>query len=279
MKDYYNILGVQPTASEDEIRSAYKKLAMRHHPDRGGDQAAFQDVQEAYSTLTDPGKRQQWEQQRAFGQAHNGPGGFGFSFNFGPDINDIINQFHGGSTFFGHGFQRQQRNRDLRTLMELDLESTLDTQTKYVEIREQNGSMRTVQVNVPRGVQSGMQMRFVGHGDNTIKNVQPGDLYVEFRIRPHHEFRVDGINLIKKIDVNAIDAICGIIVQVTGLDRKQFDVKVPSGTQPQSILNLHQQGLWDINQGVRGDLKLEVNILIPQFITLAQLEKLRTKIN
>jgi len=278
MKDYYNILGVQPNASEDEIRSAYKKLAMKHHPDRGGDQTAFQDVQEAYSTLTDPGKRQQWEQQKAFGQGHPGQGGFGFSFNFGPDINDIINQFHGGGNFFGHGFQRQQRNRDLRTLMELDLESTLVAQTKYVEIRDQSGATRTVQVNVPRGVQSGMQMRFAGHGDNSIKNIQPGDLYVEFRIKPHPEFRNDGVNLIKKIDVNAIDAICGTTIQVMGLDRKQFDVKIPAGTQPQTIMSLNQQGLWDINHPVRGDLMLEINIQIPQFITAGQLEKLKSKI-
>ena len=279
MKDYYNILGIQPNASEDEIRSAYKKLAMKHHPDRGGDQAVFQELQEAYSTLTDSQKRAQWEQQRAFGHEHHGQGGFGFSFNFGPDINDILNQFHGGGTFFGQGFQRPQRNRDLRTMMEIDLESTLDAQTKYVEIRDQNGATRTVQVNIPRGVQSGMQMRFAGHGDNSVKNVQPGDLFVEFRIRPHHEFRIDGINLIKKVNVNAIDAICGTTIQVIGLDKKQFDVKIPACTQPQTTLNLSQQGLWNINHAIRGDLLLEINIQIPQFITAIQYEKLKSKIS
>lgn len=272
MKDYYNILGIQPNASEDEIRQAYKRLAMKHHPDRGGDQAQFQEVQEAHSVLTDPQKRQQWEQQRAFSQGGH-PGNFGFSFNFGPDINDIINQFHGG-TFFGQGFQRPARNRDIKTVMDLDLASTLDPQTKFVEIRDQLHNVRTVQVNVPRGVQSGMQMRFPGHGDHTNKSVPAGDLYVEFRLRGHPDFRVDGINLIRSLRINAIDAILGKDITVIGLDGRTFDVKIPAATQPNTNLALSQQGLYDINSQRRGDLILEVQIEIPSRVTAQQLERL-----
>jgi len=274
MKDYFNILGVQPNASEDEIRTAYKKLAMKHHPDRGGDQAQFQAVQEAYATLTDPGKRAEWEHQRAFGGAHPGQGGFGFQFNFGPDINDIIHQFHGGHHFFGQGFGRQ-RNRDLRTVIELDLASTLAQQTKYVEIRDQNGQTRTVQVNVPRGVQSGMQMRFPGHGDNSLKNVAPGDLFVEFVIRPHPDYRIEGLNLIRKTQLNAIDAILGKDINIQSLDNKVFEVKIPPGTQQGTNMSLNQQGLYDINTGRRGDLVIEINIEIPHKVTQEQIERLR----
>jgi len=276
MKDYYNILGVDAGASEDQIRQAYKRLAMQHHPDRGGDAARFQEIQEAYSTLTDSEKRAQWEHQRAFGGAgHGGPGGFGFHFNFGPDINDIMNQFHGG-TFFGQGFGRPPRNRDLRTVMDLDLASTLNQQTKYVEIRDQNGKVRTVQVNVPRGVQSGMQMRFPGHGDNSNTSVAPGDLFVEFVIRGHPEFRVENLNLIKIVRINAIDAILGQDINVQGLDGKMFDVKIPAGTQPGTHMAMSQQGLYDLNTQRRGDLILEVSIEIPKRVSSEQLERLKS---
>ena len=120
MKDHFSTLGVEPSANDEEIKKAYKKLAMKHHPDRGGDQSKFQEIQEAYDTLSNPQKRAQWEQERQFGGA-GGPGGFHFNFGFGHDINDIFRQFTGGG--FRHA---PQRNRDLRLGIEIDLESTLE---------------------------------------------------------------------------------------------------------------------------------------------------------
>lgn len=272
MKDYFNILGVDASASEDQIRQAYKKLAMQHHPDRGGDSARFQEIQEAYSTLTDGEKRAQWEHQRAFGQGGH-PGGFGFSFNFGQDINEIFRNFPGGM-HFGPGFRSQPRNRDLRTVIDLDLDSTLDTQVQYVEIQDSNNNRRTVQVNIPRGVQSGMQMRFPGHGEAHVPGSPPGDLYVEFRIRSNSGFTVNQLNLHKKISVNAIDAIMGTKISVTGLDGKTFELNIPSGTQPGTQFRLGHQGLWDINHPVRGDLLLEIAIEIPRSLTQEQLDQL-----
>ena len=134
MKDYFNILGVGADASEEDIKRAYRTLAMKHHPDRGGDQAKFQEIQEAYSVLTDPQKRAEWEMHRngnPFGQGM--PGGFHFNFNFGGpgqpfDINDIFGQFNGDPF---QGFRQQQRrNRDLKVVVDLDLASTLEPQKK-----------------------------------------------------------------------------------------------------------------------------------------------------
>lgn len=270
MKDYFNILGVDPGATEDQIRTAYKKLAMQHHPDRGGDQTRFQEIQEAYSTLTDSQKRAEWENQKQFGDQGN----FGFSFNFGGhDFNDILRQFHGHHPF--GNFRQVPKNRDLRVAIDLDLASTLDSQTQYVEVGNADGSKRTVQVNVPKGVQSGMQMRFPGHGENRIPNVAPGDLYVEFRVRKAPGFEVDNLNLHKKTTLNCIDAMLGTSITVMGLDNRVFDLTIPSGTQPNTQFRIPQQGLWDINHPRRGDLFIEILIEIPRQITEDQFEKLK----
>lgn len=272
MKDYYNILGIQPNASEDEIRSAYKKLAMRHHPDRGGDQAAFQDVQEAYSTLTDAQKRQQWEHQRAFAQG--GGNQFGFSFNFGPDINDIF----GGHPFFGQGFRQQQRNRDVRVTIDLDLASTLTDQTRHIDIRTNDGNKKTIQVNIPKGVHDNLQMRFPGHGDNSIQNIQPGDLYVNFRIHVPNGYRVDSLNVIKKVSINSIDALLGCQRDIEYIDSKIFNLSVPPGTQYGTIFRIPQQGLFDMNYHHRGDLLIEIILETPMSITQDQFDKLKNLI-
>lgn len=271
MKDYYNILGVDASASEDQIRTAYKRLAMQHHPDRGGDQSRFQDIQEAYSTLTDPAKKAQWEQQKSFQNGHH-PGGFGFSFNFGPDLNDILRQFHGGP--FGH-FHQPQRNRDMRVLVDLDLASTLEAQDQHIDVRYQSGASKTIQINIPRGVQNGMQMRLAGQGDHANKSAPPGDLYVEFRIRPSAEYQVDGINLRKKVTVNCVDAILGTRLMVSSLDNKQFTLTIPAATQPNTVFRMQGQGLWDINSPTRGDLYIEIIVEIPKSITQSQLDQLK----
>lgn len=272
-KDYFNILGVAAGASEEEIKKAYKRLAMKHHPDRGGDQAKFQEIQEAYDVLTNPQRRGQWEQERHFGQGGH-PGGFTFNFGFGQNIDDIIRQFHGGHNPFG-GFQQPQRNRDLRVVLDLDLASTLEKQNRQVNIRQGNGVNKTVDIEIPRGVMSGMQMRCQGLGDQSNSNLPPGDLYVDFRVHPHPEFQFNGINLYKNLQINCLDAILGIQSTVNGLDGRVFDINIPAGTQSGTKFRIPGQGLWDVNQPIRGDLFVEVSLQVPQVLTKEQIERLQ----
>jgi DnaJ-class molecular chaperone len=272
MKDHYSTLGLEAGASEEEVRRAYKKLAMQHHPDRGGNAAEFQQIQEAYSTLSDPGRRAEWEQQQAFANMGGQPGGFNFSFNFGPDINDILRGFHGNHPF---GNFRSVKNRDLRIKIEVDLASTLEQQEKHIEVRHQDGSTRTVQITIPRGVQTGMQMRCPSHGDHSMKTQPPGDLYVDFFIINNRGFHIDGINLVRQVKLNCIDAIMGTEITVHGLDHKQFNITIPKSTQHGTMLKIAQQGLWDINQPIRGDLLVHVELDVPTRITSEQLARLQ----
>lgn len=273
MKDYFSTLGVAPNASDDEIKKAYKKLAMKHHPDRGGDQAKFQEIQEAYDTLTTPDKRAQWEHEKQFGGQQGGPGGFSFNFGFPGDINDIFRQFTSGGGF--HGFRAPQRNRDLRMGIEIDLESTLSEQRHHVNVQHTNGSSKTVEITIPRGVQTGMQMKFANHGDHANPSLPAGDLYVEFRVRPHPDFQIHGIHLSKTAKINCIDAMLGSKIQVTALDGKTFEINTPPVTQHGTRFRVPGQGLWDVNQPIRGDLFIEVMLQVPSAPTVEQLDRLQ----
>jgi DnaJ-class molecular chaperone len=269
MKDHFNTLGVAPDASDEEIKRAYKKLAMKHHPDRGGDQAKFQEIQEAYDTLSDSQKRAQWEQEKQFGGGGGGPGGFHFNFGFGPDINDIFRQFTGG------GFRQPPRNRDLRLAMEIDLVSTLEEQKHHINVQHYDGNQSVVEVTIPRGVASGMQMKFAGKGDHSNKSLQPGDLYIEFRVRQHPEFRINGIHLTKTVTMDCIDAMLGAKINVTALDGKEFEINTPPATQHGSRFRINGQGLWEVNRPIRGDLFVEVALRVPVAPTSEQMAKLQ----
>lgn len=270
MRDYFNILGVAENASPEEIKKAYKKLAMIHHPDRGGEQSKFQEIQEAYSVLSDPQKRAEWQHgaRNPFGQP-------GFEFNFGPaDFNDIFSNFANNGMF--NQFRQPAKNRDLRVLMEVTLESTLEKHTQHINVQHGTGSSTTVTVEIPRGVMPGMQMRCAGHGDKSRTDLPPGDLFVEFRIRPHPEFESMGADLKKKTELNCVDAILGTKIQVSGLDGKKFEVIIPPGTQHGTKFRIHGQGLWVLNHPNRGDLHIEIALHVPKALTLDQLQKLQT---
>lgn len=278
MTDYFNTLGVGPNATDDEIKTAYKKLAMKHHPDRGGDQVKFQELQEAYATLSDPEKRARWQHEQQFGQfgGHPGAGGFNFSFG-GGDLNDILRQFTGGHPFGGFGGRQQVKNRDLRVGIELDLASTLENQKHHINVQHANGSTKTVEIEIPRGVQPGMQMRFAGHGDQSMGNLPAGDLYVEFRIRQHPDFRMNGIHLSKTLALNCVDAIIGTTVKITGLDNTEFELTVPATTQNNTRFRIPAQGLWDVNNPIRGDLFIEVSLQVPATVTESQYQALQQR--
>ena len=120
-----------------------------------------------------------------------------------------------------------------------------------------------------------MQMPYSGHGDQSVPNAPPGDLYVDFRVRQPADFRITGINLSKTVTLNCIDAILGTKLFVTGIDGKQFEITIPPATQHDNKFRIAGQGLWDVNQPVRGDLLIQVSLQVPANPTPDQLERLQ----
>jgi len=272
---YYDILGVTEKATAEEIKRAYRKLASQHHPDKGGDKNKFQEIEQAYRTLSDNTKRQEYDMQRnGFG------GGREFHFRTGdPDLDSIFRSFgFGGGDPFG-GFRQQRRNKDLRIEIPIALASTLEEQTKTISVATTNGERTTVEVTVPRGVTSGTSIRYTGLGDNLFTSIARGDLYVQFRVHNADDFVVNGIDLYTPLSVNCLLAITGGTATVAGLDGRTFELAIPQGTQPGTRFRLAGQGLYQMNSSVRGNLYAEVVLTVPQDLSDEQIEIVRSLTN
>jgi DnaJ-class molecular chaperone len=256
--DYYSTLGVPKGASEAEIKQAYRKLAMKHHPDRGGDPAQFQKIQEAYETLGEPGKRQEYDNPQPQGFRDHG----GFHFQFGQGFEDIFAQF--GFAQSADPFRQQRKNKDLRIQIELDLPSTLKEQVKTVSVQTTTGTRETVQVNIPRGIRTGNQMRYPGLGDNMFNTIPRGDLYVHFVVQEDPQFHVEGDDVIYHTVIDALDAMTGTTIDVPNLSGTVFRLTIPPGTGHTTRMRLPNQGLYHLNSQQRGNLICEIFVDIPK---------------
>lgn len=270
---HYATLGVAESATADEIKRAYRKLASQHHPDKGGDKNTFQEIQKAYDTLIDDGRRQQYDMERQ-GMHRQGPGGFHFHFNHG-NIDDIFQQFG-----FGHFRPPQQkRNKDLRIELPIPLVTTLEEQKKTIQVTTTTGEKSTLEVTIPRGVTNGTNIKYSGLGDNMFTTIPRGDLFVHFSVFPAENFFVQGIDLYTPSSVNCLTALVGGKFTVTGIDGKVFELNIQPGTQNGTKFRIPQQGLYQMNSEIRGDLYVEVQLFVPQDLPAESLETIRSLIN
>ena len=268
MANAYETLGVPKGASDEEIKRAYRKMAAQHHPDKqGGNTAKFQEIQSAYETLSDPQKRAQHDNPNPFhGFQQGGPHGSHFEFQFnggGPE--DIFAQFfnHG----FGHNpFQRQhqpRRNKDLRVQMSVSLASTLDAQKKTISVQTTKGDRYNVDVEIPRGINNGTTIKYTQMGDNMFDTLTRGDLYVIINVENDNRFELHGINLVSNLEIDSIDAMLGTDKSVTGIDGREYMIKIPQGCQYNTKFGLQGQGLYQMNSNHRGDLIVNVIVKTP----------------
>jgi curved DNA-binding protein len=248
MTDYYAALGVPKTATSDEIKRAFRKLASQHHPDKGGDTQKFQAIQQAYATLSDEQKRAEYDNPRPqFSGFHGHPGGV--------NINDIFGQMFGQQ--FGQQHQHPRRSHVRMTLWI----SLLDVATggrRTVSLGTQSG-VSAVEIEIPLGIADEDNVQYEGIG--------PGgsDLVVQFKVTPDRKWQRDGLNLAQEVRIDIWNLILGGDLTIDTLTGKTLSTRVPARTQPGTVLRLKGQGLRD-RAGQTGDIMVRVQAQIPDDI-------------
>jgi DnaJ-class molecular chaperone len=237
-------------------------MAAQHHPDRGGDTATFQEVQAAYATLSDPEKRQQYDNP----QPQFGGGGFHFDGGVPPGFENFFAQAfgQGGNPFFGQGFRQPQRNRNLNLQTTITLEEACLGKNLMANVGLPSGLEQVLEVKIPPGVRDGTVLRLAGMGDDTYNNAPRGDIHLTINIQPHHIYQRQGDDLLRTLTVSCFDAILGKTVKFDTLDGKTLEVNVAPGTQPGQTLAVQGYGMpYMADPRMKGRLLLEINITIP----------------
>ncbi len=353
-KDYYQILGVSETATADEIKKAYRRLAKQYHPDANPNDAAaaerFKEVGEAYAVLSDPEKRAHYDRVRRMGpfsgfgagagNAAGGAGGFRFTMDDLGDLGGIGDIF---STIFDLGGRKRrsrtgaERGRDVELTADIDflLAATGGKTTVRVPINEdcaacsgsgnapgsrpvscrecggsgrisfgqgsfavnrpcpacygrgsipsdpcracggsgQHREQRTISLTVPAGVETGSRIRLSGQGERGAGGGAPGDLIITFRVKPHHFFERDGLDIHCTVPINIAQATLGSKIRVKTVSGKQVTLRIPPGTQSGTRFRISGQGIE--KNGRRGDQYVRVNIVVPEKLTDEQAELMR----
>jgi DnaJ-class molecular chaperone len=275
-QDPYQELGVPRTASADEVRRAFRKLAKQYHPDKNpGDKAAedrFKRVSGAFDLLGDEDKRKKFDRgeidadgreiQRGFNGDPFGRGGFenrgGAQFE-GVDLNDILGEVFGGRGGgarggFG-GFGGPAKGQDVRAQVAIDIEEAIQGGRKRIAFSDG----RTLDITIPKGAAEGQVLRLKGQG--SPGRAGPGDALIELTIKPHPIFRREGEALVLDLPISVPDAVLGAKVETPTPDGP-VTLTVPKGSNTGATLRLKGRGLPD-SRGVRGDLLARLQIMLP----------------
>jgi curved DNA-binding protein len=274
--DPYKVLGVDRNTNENDLKKAYKTKAMKHHPDRGGDEAKFKELNEAYDVLKDPQKKAAYDRYGTTDMHRQG--GDNHTYNFNGDINDIFNNFFGGGGPFQRAstFRSNPRNVDINIEATLELEDVHNGKSLIASYRLPNGRQESVNIDIPPGVEHNNMIRFAGLGADTISNAPRGDLIVRIKILRHKTWERDGINLHSKIKVNVFDLILGTKKEIRTLSGKNFSVSIPKGTQTGTVFNITGEGLPHVhNARQRGNLYITVMSDTPRVEDAALLQKIK----
>lgn len=302
-KSYYETLGVKKDATADEIKKAFRKAARKHHPDAGGNEEQFKEINEAYEVLSDKEKRKQYDdygqvfgsqgpppgygQGGGFGGAGR-PGGYNYStggpgggytqVDFGDmggaggfDIGSIFGSMFGGGRGGGFGgAPGPAKGQDLQ----VDLTVSFEQAFNGTQISVHDASGKEISVNVPAGARDGGKLRFRGKGSPGAGGGPAGDLYVITHIGPHPYYSRDGADVVLTLPLTVAEASLGTTVTIPVPDGTKAKLTIPPGTQHGKVFRMKGKGAPKLKGDGHGDLKVRAEVLVPKHLTDRQRELL-----
>jgi DnaJ-class molecular chaperone len=251
MSDHYKTLGVAKNATPDEIKKAYRKLASQHHPDKGGDKNKFQEVQSAYDVLSDPQKRNEYDNPQVRFNNMN-PNGFNFNMNMGGmNFDDIFTQFFNQQP-------RQQGRQVFRITVKLSLLDSYNGSSQIFKLQNQHG-LQVVKLDIPKGIANNQSLRY----DNLIEGAS---LMAHFVVEPDLKFDRQGNDLYANHSISVLDLITGGNFEFTTISNTKIKVNVKPKTQPFMQLRLPGHGMPIMNSDLYGDQLILLKPYIPDNI-------------
>jgi curved DNA-binding protein len=294
-KDYYSILGVNKKATDEEMKKAFRKLAVKYHPDKNpGNKEAeekFKELNEAYEVLSDGEKRKKydkyganWNQfNGAQGQQYQGasPGG-GQSYRFDGDSDEFYGQSGDFSDIFGDFFNRsgeggsrrgggrKHKGQDYHSEMSIGMDEAYQGTVRLITLNEQK-----IRITLKPGAYSGLTIKLAGKGAPGINGGPAGDLLITIQVLPHTMYKRDGDDIRQTVPVDLFTAVLGGEKEVNTL-AGVLKIKIPAGTQNGKLLRIRGKGMPVYNKpGQTGDLLVEIQVLIPEKLTAEQQELFR----